>query len=79
MELKTKNPENISRLGDVVVSVLATEPNGCGLENGQGDGFLRAIRIRSTPSSRMGSKTGRSYVVRFLRHVKKLLKSHREE
>jgi hypothetical protein len=32
---------------------------------GQGDGFLRTIKIRSTPSSRMGSKAGRSHVVRF--------------
>jgi hypothetical protein len=31
----------------------------------QGDGFLRAIKIPSTPSSRMGSKVGRSHVVRF--------------
>jgi hypothetical protein len=33
-----------SRLGGVVVSVLA------GFVPGQGDGFLRAIKIRSTPS-----------------------------
>jgi hypothetical protein len=37
---------NTSRLGGVVVSVLATGPKGCGLEPGQGDGFLRAIKIR---------------------------------
>jgi hypothetical protein len=30
--------------------VLATGPKGCGFEAGQGDGFLRAIKIRSTPS-----------------------------
>jgi hypothetical protein len=53
------------RLGGVVVSVLATGPKGCGFEPGQGDGFLRAIKIRSTPSSWMGSKAGRSLVVRF--------------
>jgi hypothetical protein len=35
-----------------VVSVLATGPKVCGFEPGQGDGFLRAIRIRSTPSFR---------------------------
>jgi hypothetical protein len=52
-------------LGDVVVSVLATEPKGRGFISGQGDGFLRAIKIRSTPSSRIGSKAGRSHVVRF--------------
>jgi hypothetical protein len=55
----------LRRLGGVVVSVLATRPKGCGFEPGQGDGFLRAIKIRSTPSSRMGSKAGRSRVVRF--------------
>jgi hypothetical protein len=38
------------RLGGVVVSVLATGPKVCEFEPGQGDGFLRAIKIRSTPS-----------------------------
>jgi hypothetical protein len=37
-------------LGGVVVSVLATGSKGGGFERGQGDGFLRAIQIRSTPS-----------------------------
>jgi hypothetical protein len=46
------------RLGGVVVSVLATGPKGCEFEPGQGDGFLRAVKIRSTPSCRMGSKSG---------------------
>jgi hypothetical protein len=55
----------LSRLGDVVVSVLATGPKGCRFKPGQGDEFLRVIKIRSTPSSRMGSKAGRSHVVRF--------------
>jgi hypothetical protein len=49
------------RLGGVVVSVLATGPKGCGFELGQGNGFLRAIKIRSTPSSRTGSKAGKSH------------------
>jgi hypothetical protein len=40
-------------------------PKVAGSKPGQGDGFLRAIKIRSTPSSRMGSKAGRSHVVRF--------------
>jgi hypothetical protein len=53
------------RLGGVVVSVLATGPKGCGFKPGQGDGFLMVITIRSTPSSRTGSKAGRSHVVRF--------------
>jgi hypothetical protein len=39
-----------SRLGGVVVSVLANGRKGCGFEPGQGDGFFRAIKIRSTPS-----------------------------
>jgi hypothetical protein len=52
-----------SRLGCVVVSVLATKVAGS--KTGQGDEFLRAIKIRSTPSSRIGSKAGRSHVVRF--------------
>jgi hypothetical protein len=55
----------LSRLSGVVVSMLATEPKGSGFEPGQGDGFLRAIKIRNTPSSRMASKVGRSHVVRF--------------
>jgi hypothetical protein len=33
-----------------VVSVLATGPKGRGFKHGRGDGFLRAIKIRSTPS-----------------------------
>jgi hypothetical protein len=48
-----------------VVSVLATGPKGCVFEPGQGDGFLRAIKIRSTLSSRVGSKVGKSHVVKF--------------
>jgi hypothetical protein len=39
-----------SHLGGVVVSVLATEPSGRGFKPGQGDGYLMAIKIRSTPS-----------------------------
>jgi hypothetical protein len=45
-----------------VVSVLATGHKGRKFEPGQGDGFLRAIKIRSTPSSQMGSKAGRPHV-----------------
>jgi hypothetical protein len=33
-----------------VVSVLATGPKDRGFKPGRGDGFLRAIKIRSTPS-----------------------------
>jgi hypothetical protein len=39
-----------------VVSVLATGPKDCGFVPGQGDGFIRTIKTRSTPSFRMGSK-----------------------
>jgi hypothetical protein len=55
----------VCHLGGVVVSVLATEPKVAGSKPGQGAGFLRAIKIRSSPLSRMGSKAGRSHVVRF--------------
>jgi hypothetical protein len=37
-----------SRLGGIVVSMLATGPKGCGFEPGQGDGFLRAIKQQHT-------------------------------
>jgi hypothetical protein len=40
----------LSRLGGVVVSVLATGPKGPGYKAGQGDGFLSAIKVRSSPS-----------------------------
>jgi hypothetical protein len=52
-------------LGGVVVGVLATGSKGCGFEPGQGDGFLRAIKICSTPFSQMGSRVGRSHAIRF--------------
>jgi hypothetical protein len=60
-----------------VVSVLTTGPTGSGFEPGQGDGFLRAVKIRSTPSSRMRSKAVKRRKI--LRHVKEHLKSHRDE
>jgi hypothetical protein len=47
-----------------VVSVLATGHKGLGFEPGQDDGYLRAIKFRRTPSSRMGSKEGVSHVVK---------------
>jgi hypothetical protein len=56
-----------SGLGGVVVNVLATGPKDCGLETGHGDGFLRAIKICSTPSL--------GWEVKILRRVKDLLKS----
>jgi hypothetical protein len=42
----------LRRLGGKVVIVLATGPKGCGFKSSRGDGFLRAIKIRSTPSFR---------------------------
>jgi hypothetical protein len=48
-----------SRLGGVVVSVLATGLKGCGFGPGQGDGILRAIKIRNASSFLMGSKARR--------------------
>jgi hypothetical protein len=40
----------VGYLSNVVVSVLATGPKGCGFSPGQGDGFLMVIKIHSTPS-----------------------------
>jgi hypothetical protein len=41
---------NYSRLSGVVVSVLATGPKGHGFKPGQGNEFLRVIKIHITPS-----------------------------
>jgi hypothetical protein len=57
-----------------VVSVLATRPKGCGLEPGQGVGFLRAIKIHCTPSFGWESKL-EVPCRKILQHVKELLKS----
>jgi hypothetical protein len=46
-----------------VVSVLAAGPKVCGFMPGRGDGFLRAIKIRSTPSIGEDVKPG-PHVVR---------------
>jgi hypothetical protein len=40
---------SISHFGSVVVSVLAIGPKVLGFKPSQGDGFLRVIKIRSTP------------------------------
>jgi hypothetical protein len=62
-------------LGGVVVSMLATGPKGRGLEPGQGDGFLRARKFRSTPS--FGWEVKSEVPCRkILRRVKDLLESH---
>jgi hypothetical protein len=57
-----------------VVSVLATGSKGRGFEPDQGDGFLRTIKIRCTPSFGCEVKPEVPYR-KFLRHVKDLLKS----
>jgi hypothetical protein len=54
--MNIKNYDSECHLGGVVVSVLTTGLNGCGFEPGLGNGFLRAIKICSTPSCQMGSK-----------------------
>jgi hypothetical protein len=48
--------DSVCRLGGVAVSVLATGPKGRGFKPGRGDGFLRAIKIRSTSSFRWDVK-----------------------
>jgi hypothetical protein len=55
-----------------VVSVFATGPKGRGFEPGQGDGFLRAIKIRSTPPFGWEVKPDVS-CRKILRHVKDIL------
>jgi hypothetical protein len=60
-----------------VVSVLATGTKGRGFEPGQGDEFLRSIKIHSTPS--FGWEVKLEVPCRkILRHVKDFLKSHRD-
>jgi hypothetical protein len=57
------------RPGGIVVSVLATGPKGRRFKPSRGDGFLRAIKIRSTPS--FGGEVKREVPCRkILRHVK---------
>jgi hypothetical protein len=53
------------------VVVLATGPKGRGLKTGQGDGFLRAIKVHSTPPFGWEVKPEAS-CRKFLRHVKEL-------
>jgi hypothetical protein len=62
----------------IVVCVLATKPKGCGFEAGQGNGFLKAIKIRSTPSCEWKVKP-EVPCRQILRHVKEFLKSHGDE
>jgi hypothetical protein len=66
-----------SCLGGVVVSVLATGPRGCGLEPSQSDGFLRAIKVHSTPSFGWEVKLEVT-CHKILWHIKDFFKSHRD-
>jgi hypothetical protein len=50
MGYRNKHVYKEGRLGGVVISVLAAGPKGRGFKPGRGDEFLRAIKIRSTPS-----------------------------
>jgi hypothetical protein len=73
--LHNSAPLFASRLGGVVVNVLATGPRGHGFKPGQGNGFLRAIKISITPSFGWEVKPEFPYR-KILRHVEDLLKSH---
>jgi hypothetical protein len=57
-----------------MVSVLATGPKGSGFKHGQGDGFLREIKISSTSS--FGWKVKPVSCRNILGHVTELFKSH---
>jgi hypothetical protein len=59
-----------------VVSVLATGRKGRGLEPGRGDRFLRAVKIRSTPSFEWEVKP-EVPCRKIFRHVKDLLRYFR--
>jgi hypothetical protein len=61
-----------------VVNVFATEHKGRGYEPDQDDGFLRAIKIRSTSSFGWEVKP-EVPCPKILRQVKDLLKSHGDE
>jgi hypothetical protein len=64
--------------GDVVVSALAIGPDVRGFDPGQGDGFLRAIKIRST--SYFGWQVKPEVPRRkILRYVRDLFKTHGDE
>jgi hypothetical protein len=68
---------NLSHLGGVLVSVLATGHKGHGFESGQGDGVLRSIKVCSTPS--FGWEVKPEVPCHNISwHVKDPLKSHRD-
>jgi hypothetical protein len=73
--LKLTYPE-ACHLGGVVVSVLASGPKGHGFITGQGDGFLRAIKIRSVTSFGWEVKPEDTFLM-ILRYVKDPLRYFR--
>jgi hypothetical protein len=60
---------SVSRLGGVVVSVLAAGPKGHGFKRSHGNGFLMATKIHNTPSIGWEVKT-EAPCRKFLRDVK---------
>jgi hypothetical protein len=59
----------VSHLDGVMVSMLATGPQGRGFKPSRGDGFLKAIKIRSTSSFGWEAKSV-TPCRKILRHVK---------
>jgi hypothetical protein len=53
-----------------MVSMLAIGPKVLGLKTGGGDGYLRAMKIRSTPFFSKGKYGRRTHVVRFCSMLK---------
>jgi hypothetical protein len=62
------------RLGSIIVSVLAIGPKVRGFKPAEATEFLRAIKIRSTPSFG-GEVKPKAPCRKILRHVKKSLAS----
>jgi hypothetical protein len=76
--IKHEVSDKVIRLGGAVVNVLATGPKGHEFEHGQGNGFLRTIKISSTPSFGWEVKP-EVPCHKILLHVKALLKSQGDE
>jgi hypothetical protein len=75
-----KNPSPRPGLNPQTLGLTAstvTRPKGRGFKPGQGDAFLKAIKIRSTPSFGWEVKP-KATRGKILRHVKDLLKSHED-
>jgi hypothetical protein len=59
----------LCRLGGVILNALAIGPKVLGFKSGRGDGFLRVVEFRSTPS--FGGEVKPEVPCRkILRHVK---------